>query len=220
MGLLDGFKKIKDGLSKTRSGLIDRISKVISGKTKIDDELIGEIEEALLSSDVGFNATEKIVADIRAKVKAEGYDNSEMLKHLLKEEIAKYLTNSNGQVQKDAKPYVVMIVGVNGVGKTTTVGKLAYNFKSEGKRVLIAAADTFRAAANEQLKIWADRAEVEIIQQKPGTDPGAVAYDAVSAAKARNIDVVLIDTGRPPSYEDKFNGGIKKNQTGYSESHA
>lgn len=194
MGLLDRFKKIKDGLSRTRSGLVDRISKVISGRTKIDDELISEIEEALLSSDLGFDATEKIIADIRAKVKTEGYDNSEMLKGLLKEEIAKYLVSSNGRDQYDSKPHVIMVVGVNGVGKTTTVGKLAYNFKTDGKKVLIAAADTFRAAANEQLKIWADRAEVEIIQQKPGTDPGAVAYDAVSAAKARDVDVVLIDT--------------------------
>ncbi len=194
MGLLDRFKKIKDGLSKTRTGLVDRISKVISGKTKIDDTVIAGIEEALLSSDVGFEATERIVADIRLKVKEEGYDTSEMLKSLLKEEVAKYLVDSDDRNQKDVKPYVIMIVGVNGAGKTTTVGKLAYNFKSEGKRVLIAAADTFRAAANEQLKIWADRAEVEIIQQRPGTDPGAVAFDAVSAAKARGIDVVLIDT--------------------------
>lgn len=194
MGLLDRFKKIKDGLSKTRSGLVGRISKVISAKTKIDDEVIGEIEEALLSSDMGFDATEKIIADIRLKVKTDGYDASEKLKSLLKEEVAKYLVNSDDRDQKDVKPYVIMIVGVNGAGKTTTVGKLAYNFKSEGKRVLIAAADTFRAAANEQLKIWADRADVEIIQQRPGTDPGAVAFDAVSAAKARNIDVVLIDT--------------------------
>ncbi len=194
MGLLDRFKKIKDGLSKTRSGLVDQISKVISGRTKIDDELINELEEALLSSDVGFEATEKIIAGIRAKVRTEGYDNSDMLKGLLKEEIAKYLVSSNGHGQHDSKPHVILIVGVNGAGKTTTVGKLAYNFKIDGRKVLIAAADTFRAAANEQLKIWADRAEVEIIQQKPGTDPGAVAYDAVSAAKARDVDVVLIDT--------------------------
>jgi fused signal recognition particle receptor len=194
MGLLDSFKKIKDGLSKTRSGLVNRISKVISGKTKIDDDLIGEIEEALLSSDMGFEATERIIADIRAKVKAEGYDNPEMLRSLLKDEIAKYLVSPNGDDSKRAKPHVIMVVGVNGAGKTTTVGKLAYNLKSEGKKVLIAAADTFRAAANEQLKIWADRAGVEIIQQKPGTDPGAVAFDAVSAAKARDVDVVLVDT--------------------------
>ncbi len=194
MGLLDRFKKVKDGLSRTRSTFVDRITKVIARKTKIDDELIDEIEETLLSSDIGFDATGRIISDIRARVKAEGYEDSSMLRGLLKEEIAKYLIEPNGTAGLSAKPKVIMIVGVNGVGKTTTVGKLSYNFKSEGKNVLIAAADTFRAAANEQLKVWADRAGVEIIQQAPGTDPGAVAYDAVSAAKARNVDVVLIDT--------------------------
>ena len=167
---------------------------MISRKTKIDDELIDEIEETLLSSDVGFDATGKIIGDIRARVKAEGFEDSSMLKSLLKEEIAKYLMEPGGSASVIEKPRVVMIVGVNGVGKTTTVGKLSYNFRNEGKKVLIAAADTFRAAANEQLQIWADRAGVEIIQQEPGTDPGAVAYDAVSAAKARGVDVVLIDT--------------------------
>ncbi|HQT91154.1 MAG TPA: signal recognition particle-docking protein FtsY [Candidatus Kryptobacter bacterium] len=194
MGLLDRFKKVKDGLSRTRSTFADRITKVISRKTKIDDELIDEIEETLLSSDVGFDATGKIVGDIRARVKAEGFEDSSMLKSLLKEEIAKYLMEPDGSAAVVEKPRVIMIVGVNGVGKTTTVGKLSYNFRNEGKKVLIAAADTFRAAANEQLQIWADRAGVEIIQQEPGTDPGAVAYDAVSAAKARGVDVVLIDT--------------------------
>ncbi len=205
MGLLERFKKITDGLSRTRSNFVEKISKVISGKTKIDDQVIDGIEEVLLSSDIGFNATEKIIGDIRARVKTEGYEDSQMLKSLLKEEIEKYLIECNyaGQTpgsQRDpamsgiAAPHIIMIVGVNGVGKTTTVGKLAYNLKNDGNKVLIAAADTFRAAANEQLKIWADRAGVEIIQQQPGTDPGAVAYDAVSAAKARGIDVVLIDT--------------------------
>lgn len=201
MGLLDHFKKIRDGLTRTRLDFVDRISKVISGKTKIDDQLIDEIEEALLSSDIGFDATGKIIGDIRTRVKSEGYEDSQMLKDLLKEEIAKYLiepigdpVRGNGNGRAATKPYVIMIVGVNGVGKTTTVGKLAYNFKSDGNKVLIAAADTFRAAANEQLKIWADRAGVEIIQQRPGTDPGAVAYDALNAAKARGVDVVVIDT--------------------------
>ncbi|MCL4539878.1 MAG: signal recognition particle-docking protein FtsY [Bacteroidetes bacterium] len=195
MGLLDRFKKIKEGLSRTRTNFVDKISKIITGKTKIDDELIDEIEEALLSADVGFTATEKIVGDIRARVKAEGYEDSGVLRVLLKEEIAKYLMEANGAEQAGpAPPHVVMIVGVNGVGKTTTVGKLAFNYSNDGKKVLIAAADTFRAAANEQLKIWADRAGVDIVQQQPGTDPGAVAYDAVSAAKSRGTDVVLIDT--------------------------
>ncbi len=194
MGLLDRFKKVKDGLTRTRSSFVDRITKVIARKTKIDDELIDEIEETLLSSDVGFNATEKIVGDIRARVKSEGYEDASVLKGLLKEEIAKYLIEPDGAAGDKSKPHVIMIVGVNGVGKTTTVGKLSYNFRNDGKRVLIAQADTFRAAANEQLQIWAKRAGVEIIQQNPGTDPGAVAFDAVNAAKARGVDVVLIDT--------------------------
>lgn len=194
MGFLDRFKKVKDGLSRTRTGFVDKITRVIAKKTKIDDELIDEIEETLLSSDVGFDATEKIIADIRARVKAEGYEDASVLKGLLKEEIAKYLAESDGAASSTTTPHIIMVVGVNGVGKTTTVGKLSYNFRNEGKKVLIAAADTFRAAANEQLQVWAHRAGVEIIQQNPGTDPGAVAFDAVNAAKARAVDVVLIDT--------------------------
>lgn len=194
MGLLDRFKKVKDGLSRTRTSFSDKITKVISKKTKIDDELIDEIEEMLLSGDIGFDATEKIIQDIRVRVKAEGYEDASVLRSLLKEEIAKYLVQPNGADQTDERPHVIMVVGVNGAGKTTTVGKLAHNLSSDGKKVLIAAADTFRAAANEQLQVWAERAGVDIIQQSPGTDPGAVAYDAVSAAKARGTDVVLIDT--------------------------
>lgn len=194
MGLLDRFKKVKEGLTRTRSAFADRITRAISKKTKIDDDLIGEIEEALLSSDLGFDATEKIIGDIRTRVKAEGYEDTAMLKDLLKEEIAKYLIEPDGSAAAAGKPHVIMVVGVNGVGKTTTIGKLSYNFRNDGRKVLIAAADTFRAAANEQLQVWADRAGVEIIQQKPGTDPGAVAYDAVNAAIARGVDVVLIDT--------------------------
>ncbi len=194
MGLLDRFKKVKDGLSRTRSTFVERITRVISKKTKIDDELIDEIEETLLSSDVGFDATEKIIGDIRARVKSEGYEDAAVLNRLLREEIAKYLIVPDGAPGPKDGPHVIMIVGVNGAGKTTTVGKLSYNFRNDGKKVLIAAADTFRAAANEQLQIWANRAGVEIIQQTPGTDPGAVAYDAVNAAKARGVDVVLIDT--------------------------
>jgi fused signal recognition particle receptor len=210
MGLLDRFKKISDGLSMTRSNFVEKISKVISAKTKIDDQVIDSIEEILLSSDIGFDTTEKIIGDIRTRVKAEGYEDSQMLKSLLKEEIEKYLAEQNGVGQTNAKPHVIMVVGVNGVGKTTTVGKLAYNFKNDGNKVLIAAADTFRAAANEQLKIWADRAGVEIIQQQPGTDPGAVAYDAVSAAKARGVGMVLIDTAGRLHTKTNLMGELKK----------
>ncbi len=210
MGLLNRFKKISDGLSRTRSNFVEKISKVISAKTKIDDQVIDSIEEILLSSDIGFDTTEKIIGDIRTRVKAEGYEDSQMLKSLLKEEIEKYLIEQNGVGQTNSKPHVIMIVGVNGVGKTTTVGKLAYNLRNDGSKVLIAAADTFRAAANEQLKIWADRAGVEIIQQQPGTDPGAVAYDAVSAAKARGVDMVLIDTAGRLHTKTNLMGELKK----------
>jgi fused signal recognition particle receptor len=194
MGLLDSFKKIKDGLSKTRLNLVGKISKLISGRAKIDDQMLNSLEEILLSSDVGFDATEKIIGDIRQRIKAEGFEDSQVLLNILKEEIEKYLLDSNRSASTMQKPHVIMVVGVNGVGKTTTIGKLAYNFKNDGYKVLIAAADTFRAAANEQLKIWADRAGVDIVQQLPGTDPGAVAFDAITAAKSRGIDVVLIDT--------------------------
>lgn len=194
MGLFDSFKKIRDGLAKTRSAVVNSITKAISGKTKIDEEVISQVEEILLASDVGFEATEKIIEDLRNKINQEGYGGSERLREILKDEISKSLIEPNGQKLNNVKPYVIMVVGVNGVGKTTTVGKLAHIYKLSGKKVLIAAADTFRAAANEQLSIWAERAGVEIIQQQRGTDPGAVAYDAVRAAVARQVDIVLIDT--------------------------
>ncbi len=194
MGLFDSFKKIKDGLEKTRSAVVDRIARVITGKTKIDDEVLTRVEEILLASDVGFEATEKIIQAMKNRIKLEGYDGSEKLREILKDEIFKSLVESREEKVDSVKPYIIMVVGVNGVGKTTTVGKLAHIYKSSGKKVIIAAADTFRAAANEQLSIWADRTGVEIIQQQRGTDPGAVAYDAVRAAVARQADIVLIDT--------------------------
>jgi len=194
MGLFDSFKKIKDGLEKTRSAVVDRIARVITGKTKIDDEVLTMVEEILLASDVGFEATEKIIQAMKNRIKLEGYDGSEKLREILKDEIFKSLVESREEKVDSVKPYIIMVVGVNGVGKTTTVGKLAHIYKSSGKKVIIAAADTFRAAANEQLSIWADRTGVEIIQQQRGSDPGAVAYDAVRAAVARQADIVLIDT--------------------------
>ncbi|MGC8595133.1 MAG: signal recognition particle-docking protein FtsY [Candidatus Kryptoniota bacterium] len=194
MGLFDSFKKIRDGLAKTRSAVVDRISKAISDKTKIDDEVISRVEDILLASDVGFEATERIIQDIKNRIKLEGYDGSEKLKEILKDEISRSLIEPDREKGETIKPYVIMVVGVNGAGKTTTVGKLAHLYRSSGKKVLIAAADTFRAAANEQLSIWAERTGVEILQQQHGADPGAVAYDAVRAAVAREVDVVLIDT--------------------------
>lgn len=202
MGFFDKFKleKLKQGLTKTRENIISKVKSLISSKTKIDEDLLDSLEEILILGDVGYGTTTKIIENIRARVKKEKYEDAAAVDQLLKEEIENLLSNgssnneSHFEIPTIQKPYVIMIVGVNGVGKTTTIGKLAYNYKTSGKKVLIAAADTFRAAANEQLEIWAERAGVEIIQQMQGADPAAVAYDAYQSAKSRNVDVLLIDT--------------------------
>lgn len=202
MGFFDKLKlsRLKEGLAKTRENLFGKIQKIITGKTRIDDELLNNLEEILIAGDVGFATTMKIIEDIRTRVKKDGYDNPADLDKLLREEVQKLLVISNAEennpfiLPMDDKPHVIMIVGVNGVGKTTTIGKLAYNYRTAGKKVLIAAADTFRAAANEQLEIWAQRAGVEIIQQLQGSDPAAVAYDALKSSKSHDVDVLIIDT--------------------------
>ena len=201
MGFFDRFKltRLKEGLAKTRENLIGKIHKMMVGKTKIDDEVLDSLEEILLAGDVGVATTMTIIERIRQRVKKDRYEPPDELDNLLRDEVQRLF--KNGVVEKDPfdlsvfhKPHVIMIVGVNGVGKTTTIGKLAFNFKTAGNNVVIAAADTFRAAANEQLEIWAHRAGVEIIQQGHGADPAAVAYDALSSAIARNSDVMIIDT--------------------------
>ena len=202
MGFFDKLKlnRLKEGLAKTRDNLFGKIQKIITGKTKIDDELLNNLEEILITSDVGVSTTNKIIEDIRMRVKKYGYDNPADLDEMLKEEIQKQLISKNFEendpfdVPIDHKPHIIMIVGVNGVGKTTTIGKLAYNYRTAGKKVIIAAADTFRAAANEQLEIWAKRAGVEIIQQQQGSDPAAVAFDALKSSQSHNVDVLIIDT--------------------------
>lgn len=202
MGFFDKFRfnKLKEGLAKTRDNLVTKVKTLISSKSKIDEELLENLEEILILGDVGLMTTTKIIENIKNRVKKEKYENSEDIDRLLREELEKLLLDdkaneeNNFSLSVTKKPYVIMIVGVNGVGKTTTVAKLAFNYKSGGNKVLIAAADTFRAAANEQLEIWAKRAGVDIIQQTQGADPAAVAFDAYQAAKARNIDVLLIDT--------------------------
>ncbi|MBI4810874.1 MAG: signal recognition particle-docking protein FtsY [Ignavibacteriales bacterium] len=202
MGFFDKLKlsRLKEGLAKTRENLFGKIQKIITGKTRIDDELLNNLEEILIAGDVGFATTMKIIEDIRTRVKKDGYDNPADLDKLLREEVQKLLVISNAEennpfiLPTDDKPHVIMIVGVNGVGKTTTIGKLAYNYRTAGKKVLIAAADTFRAAANEQLEIWAQRAGVEIIQQLRGSDPAAVAYDALKSSQSHDDDVLIIDT--------------------------
>jgi len=196
-----GFDKIKQGLSKTRNSLVDNLKALLGGGRKIDDELIDEIEEILILSDIGVATTEKIIETLRKRVKREGYENAEDLYVLLKQEILNLLVESPSakndaiyEIPDENTPWVIIVVGVNGVGKTTTIGKLAYNYKSAGKSVVIGAADTFRAAANEQLEIWAERAGVEIIQQQQGADPAAVAFDTLKSAISKKKDVVIIDT--------------------------
>ncbi len=195
------FNKLKDGLTKTRDSFVDKIQSVLGVGRKIDAELIGEIEAILITADIGFDTTERIINALKDRVKKEGHENSEDVLGILKEEILKIIITSSSAdndasyfVDETKKPHTILVIGVNGVGKTTTIGKLAYNYKSAGRKVLIGAADTFRAAANEQLEIWAERAGVGIIQQKQGADPAAVAYDTLNSAIAKNDDVVIIDT--------------------------
>ena len=202
MGFFDNFKlsRLKEGLGKTRDTLREKISVITQGKTEIDDEFLEELETILVAADVGVETTLGIVDAITERAKKETYRSEEELNGMLMEEIQQLLSLTGESHPLDfeavlpAKPYVILIVGVNGAGKTTSVAKLAHNYEKAGKKVIIAAADTFRAAAYEQLKIWADRAGVPIIGQGQGADPASVVYDAVSAAVSRNADVVLIDT--------------------------
>lgn len=205
MGFLEklGFKKkesLEAGLEKSREGIVSRLSRAIAGKDTVDDEILDELEEILIRSDVGVPTTLKIIKRVEERVARDKYLNSSELQRILREEIISLLKdNDPGRpAEFDAdfpdKPHVVLIVGVNGVGKTTTIGKLANLYKMAGKSVYLGAADTFRAAAVQQLTIWSQRAGVPIIQQGQGADPAAVAFDTVSAAKSRNADVVLIDT--------------------------
>ncbi|MBI5326498.1 MAG: signal recognition particle-docking protein FtsY [Ignavibacteriae bacterium] len=196
-----GFDKLKDGLSKTRNSFVDKIQGVLGIGRKIDDTLLNDIEDILIGSDIGVATTDQIITALRIRVKKEGYENASDVYSILKEELHKILlespsanNDSTYSIDEIKKPHCILIVGVNGVGKTTTIGKLAYNYKNAGKSVLIGAADTFRAAANEQLEIWADRAGVSIIQQKAGADPAAVAFDTLNSAISKNTDVVIIDT--------------------------
>lgn len=195
------FEKIKEGLQKTRLSFIDKFQALLGSGRKIDDNLIDEIEEILITADIGIATAEQIIAKLRIRVKKEGFEEAEDLYKILKEEIHEILlkspsasNDSTYSIDENDKPHVIMVIGVNGAGKTTTIGKLAHNYKKAGKDVIIGAADTFRAAANEQLEVWATRAGVEIVQQKQGSDPGAVVFDTMKSAIASNKDVVIIDT--------------------------
>jgi len=188
------------GLEKSKTSFFSKLSKAVAGKSKVDDDVLDNLEEVLISSDVGVATTLKIIDRIEARVAKDKYLGTEELNQLLREEIASLLSETNigneteFSIPADKKPYVIMIVGVNGVGKTTTIGKLAAQFKKQGLKVMLGAADTFRAAAIDQLQIWADRVEVPVVKQKMGSDPASVAYDTVQSAVNQNIDVVIIDT--------------------------
>ncbi len=205
MGIFSFFSKEKKetldkGLSKTKENVFSKITRAIAGKSKVDDEVLDNLEEVLITSDVGVDTTLKIISRIEDRVARDKYVTTGELTAILREEIASLLTENHTEdlesftVPEDKKPYVIMVVGVNGVGKTTTIGKLAYQFKKAGKKVYLGAADTFRAAAVEQLVIWSERVGVPIVKQKMGSDPASVAFDTLSSAKANGADVVIIDT--------------------------
>jgi len=205
MGFFDIFSKKKkekldSGLAKTKESVFTKISRAIAGKSKVDEEVLDNLEEVLITSDVGVDTTLEIIRRIEERVARDKYVSTSELNNILREEIAALLTENNTDdtegfnLPTDHKPYIILVVGVNGVGKTTTIGKLAYQFKKAGKQVVLGAADTFRAAAVEQLCIWGERVGVPVVKQQMGSDPASVAYDTVSSAVANGADVVLIDT--------------------------
>lgn len=205
MGLFGLFSKKKKetldrGLEKTKQNVFTKLTRAVAGKSKVDDEVLDNLEEILVSSDVGVDTTIKIIHRIEERVARDKYVSTSELNEILKGEITELLTeNNNGDsvewtLPEDSHPYVILVVGVNGVGKTTTIGKLAYQFKQAGKKVYLGAADTFRAAAVEQIQIWGDRVGVPVIKQQMGADPASVAFDTLQSAKANGADVVIIDT--------------------------
>lgn len=188
-------EELKQSLQKTKSGLLDKISRAIAGKSKVDDDVLDELEAALISADVGVETTIQIIERLQKRVKEQKYLNVNELHQILQDEIAQMLVTPKSEIiTSSARPYVIMVVGVNGVGKTTTIGKLANMFKQAGYSVLLGAADTFRAAAIDQLKVWAERVSVPVISQQQGADPASVAFDTLQSAKSKNTDVVIIDT--------------------------
>lgn len=188
------FERLKQGLNKAKQGITDKIDSVIKSYTKVDEELLEELEEILITSDIGVNTTMEIIEILRVKIKEKGIKDPQDVKLELKSIIEEILTDDNSKIDVSKSPTIILMVGVNGVGKTTTIGKLTKRFKNEGKKVLVASGDTFRAAAIEQLEVWTKRSGVDIIKHQEGADPGAVIFDAIKAAKARNIDILICDT--------------------------
>ena len=201
-GLFNKEKKqtLDKGLEKTKTSVFDKIARAVAGKSKVDDEVLDNLEEVLITSDVGVDTTLKIIERVEARVARDKYVSTSELDRILREEIAELLSENNTgdneswDFPTDHRPYVILVVGVNGVGKTTTIGKLAWQFKQAGKKVYLGAADTFRAAAVEQICIWGERVGVPVIKQQMGADPASVAFDTLSSAKANDADVVIIDT--------------------------
>ena len=205
MGIFGFFNKNKkevldNGLEKTKHSVFDKISRAVMGKSTVDDEVLDNLEEALITSDIGVDTTLKIIKRIEERVARDKYVSTSELNNIMRDEIASLLTENNTadnedwELPTDQRPYVILVVGVNGVGKTTTIGKLAYQFKKSGKKVYLGAADTFRAAAVEQICIWGERVGVPVVKQQMGADPASVAFDTLSSAKANGADVVIIDT--------------------------
>jgi len=205
MGIFGFFYKNKkevldNGLEKTKHSVFDKISRAVMGKSTVDDEVLDNLEEALITSDIGVDTTLKIIKRIEERVARDKYVSTSELNNIMRDEIASLLTENNTadnddwELPTDHRPYVILVVGVNGVGKTTTIGKLAYQFKKSGKKVYLGAADTFRAAAVEQICIWGERVGVPVVKQQMGADPASVAFDTLSSAKANGADVVIIDT--------------------------
>jgi fused signal recognition particle receptor len=191
------FTRLREGLSKTRTNLVNSLASTLLPGRKVDDTLIQEIEEILITADIGVKTTTAIIAAVRLRVRKEGIENASELYDFIKQEILAILQQGSAtmtSIHTAEKPFVMMVVGVNGVGKTTSIGKMAHNFKNDGKQVIIGAADTFRAAASEQLEVWAERADVPIIKQQQGADPAAVAFDTLQAGISREADIVIIDT--------------------------
>ena len=189
------FKRLKEGLFKTHQGLVVKIDQIVAGKKKIDDDLLSELEETLITSDIGVSTAQLLLDHVTQKVRRKELEDADLLKTTLQEQMYQILLPQEKPIPlTGARPYVIMVVGVNGTGKTTTIGKMAQKFAAQGKSVLMAAADTIRAAAIEQLEIWGQRAGCEVIRQKSGSDPSAVVFDALKAAQSRNTEVVLVDT--------------------------
>lgn len=201
MSFLDkiGLNKLKDGLTKTKENLVGKVNRLVNARGVIDDDFLIELEEILLASDIGFETSEKLIEKIKERTLTDKYVDQDELNKLINDELRQVFYDTTSEFKtfdftSDKKPFVIMVVGVNGVGKTTSIGKLAYNFKNAGKSVLIGSADTFRAAANDQLDIWAKRAGVEIIQSNSSSDPASIAFDTIKSGLSKNTDVIIIDT--------------------------